>query len=250
MRATVWAWRVDDQRVTSTDLVHVLRTARGRVTVHVGSSVQSNMRTVRRGYGESRVRVRYANGGSEVVRAHVLTSASFVAQAARGALVVRMRVLEVVERSRWRDEVRDNLLKSLARTRTGGRVLLKLMAFRDMEIMWNNVKLLKLAHEREHARGRLAKHALRVWGVSLRARPIARVPMSVVFPRAAMVHAVRALFHELGDTVRPAVRRLAQRVRFVRAKPTTVSGELCRGAGGWQQWSKKEYVPGCEPACS
>ena len=227
VRATVFAWRDGDQRVSSTCLVHTLRTAKSRVTVHIGSLTHTNWRTLQSGYGKTILRVRLAGGATKRVRVRKVLERVFTWQVPWREQVLRLQVLEVRQCSKWRDTVQDELVQVLARTRTGGRDLLKLMNYRDLEIMWSRAKQLDCARERESVRGRLAAHARKGWGVSLLARPVVRVPMSTVFPRAAMVAAVQVLFDLLGSATRPQISRLARRVRLVRAQPKTIGGELC-----------------------
>ena len=226
--------------------MHTLRTAKSRVTVHIGSLTHTNWRTLQTGYGKSILSVRLAGGATKRVRVRKMLERMLTWQVPWRERVLRLQVLEVRQSSKWRDTVQDELVQILARTRTGGQDLLKLMSYRDLEIMWSRVKLLDDARERESVRGRLAAQSRKGWGVSLLARPVVRVPMSTVFPRAAMVAAVQVLFSLLGSATRPQISRLAQRVRMVRAQPKTIGGELCN----WRPWSKHEYVPGVEPECS
>ena len=243
----VFSWSDDGGRVTSTSLLHVLKSARSkRVRVHAGLEMQGNVRTVWRGYGDTRVHVRFADGRGRRMRLSGLRAAAFTSQAARHERVERLRVLRVVERRVWKEEVRDKLLRTLSTTKAGGEGLLRFMGYKDLEVMWAKVKHLKTVHERESARGRLARRSRQGWGCSLNARPTVRVPMNVVFPRAVVVQAVKMLFRELGDSVRPQIDRLRRRVRYVRARPKTIGQALCN----WQPWSKSQYVPGVEPACT
>ena len=123
---------------------------------------------------------------------------------------------------------------------------MKTMGFVDLEVMWARVPTLACVEQRERARGRLSKYSLRVFGASLLARPRVRIPMSNVFPRTVMVQAVKQLFFELGGDVRPVVRRLHKRARYVSADPTCVGDGLCN----WRPWCRDDYVPGVEPACT
>ena len=235
----------------STSLVHVLWQARNRgetarVRVHAGSNVQWNSATVRRLYGGSRVRVRWADGRLQTVCLKRLKPANFTTQAPWSQRVVKLRVTDVVVSDRMCDVVRGSLLRTLATTQQGGRELLLQMTFVDMEVMWARVPALPTEIQRELARGRLSGWCLSTWGVSLRQRPQVRIPMSGIFPRTAMQRAVEELFREVGDEVRPEVTRLRRRTRYVRAQPQRVGDKLCN----WRPWCKEEYIPGCAPACA
>ena len=250
-RGTVLEWKDGDVTQHSTSLVHVLVQAAAsgapvRMRVHAGSSVQWNDTTVRRLYGASRVRVRRADGRVQTVCLKRLKPAVFTTQAPWATRIVKLRVLKVVRTDCMDDEVRGELLRTLATTQHGGKALLKVMGFEDMEVMWAWVPKLEKEHQRERARGRLSKWTTRMWGVSLLARPQVRVPMSNVFPRAAMQRAVDTMFRVLGDGQRPEVKRLRKRTRFVSAQPQRVGDSLCN----WRPWCKNEYVPGVEPACT
>lgn len=172
--------------------------------------------------------------------------AMFTAQASWSKRIVRMRVLKVQTNELMVDEVRRELLLTLATTQHGGKAVLKTMGFVDLEVMWARVPTLACVEQRERARGRLSKYSLRVFGASLLARPRVRIPMSNVFPRTVMVQAVKQLFFELGGDVRPVVRRLHKRARYVSADPTCVGDGLCN----WRPWCRDDYVPGVEPACT
>ena len=120
------------------------------------------------------------------------------------------------------------------------------MDYSELEALWSRVRKLSTVRERELARGRLCVRARQVGGVSLKARPAVPVPESKAFPRALMQHAVRKLYAVLGATRRPAIARLRQRTRCVASRPTRVDSALCT----WRGWSRDEYVPGVEPACT
>jgi hypothetical protein len=232
----------------STSLVHVLRAARegdAEVVVRVrdGSSVYWNSTTVRRLYGESCVRVRRGDGTTQTVSLRALPARMFTAQAPREERVVKLRVIKVITTDPMRDVVRAQLLRALATTQHGGRDGLLGMTFRDCEVMWARVPALPTELQREHARGRLAQWCSSTWGVSLRQRPQVRVPLSVIFPRAAMQRAVERLFRELGEDCRPEVKRLRRRTRYVRAQPQRVGDALC----AWRKWCKESYIPGHPP---
>ena len=253
VRANVLTWRQGSESHESASLVHVLTRLRGvtraqdvRVRVVAGSECQWNRVTVRRAWGGTLVRVRLGGGRQRLVRLAELPGRLFTTQTPHHARVVRMYIVKVREREQWRAGVRGELVRSLATTQHGGKDLLKIMGFRDLEIMWSLVAKLKLDTERERARGRLAARARAGWGVSLLAKPVVRLPMSALFPRAAMQSAVRVVYEVLGASVRPQVHRLAQRTRYVCAQPVRVGDKLCN----WRNWCKNEYVPGVEPKCT
>ena len=162
---TVFCWRVDDVRHESTSLLHAVKKAGGaRITVHGGSTVQSNVRTVRRAYGSTVARVRFADGRERRLTLRHLGAGMLMAQAPAGQRVVRLRVRDVVQTPRWREGAHDALLQTIASTRAGGRALLRFMGYRDLEIMWARATRLTAVHERERARGRLAARARAGWG--------------------------------------------------------------------------------------
>ena len=70
--------------------------------------------------------------------------------------------------------------------------------------------------------------------------------MSNVFPRPAMVQAVKRLFYELGCEQSPVVDRMRRRTRYVAADPTRVGDGLCN----WRLWCRETYVPGVQPKCT
>ena len=253
-RGTTLKWKNEGgvQR-SSTSLVHVLRELAGHVTpraarVHIDvcTRVLWNTVTVQRQYGDTRVRVRRANGRVAKLRLRDIAPAAFTTATRWADRIVRLRVLEVKINGGFRDEVRAELLHSLATTQHGGKVVLGAMKFRDLEILWTQAGAMKSAQQRERARGRLSKHSLKRFGVSLLARPRVRIPMNTVFPRNAMVRAVKRLFVELGGGERAVVDRLQRRTRYVAADPVRVGDGMCN----WRKWCRDEYVPGAQPKCT
>lgn len=253
-RGTTLRWKCEEgEKRVSTSLTHVLAQlgsmeCPAAVRVRVGACTHAhwNSVTVRRVYGATRVRVRRANGRVHTARLKDLASTVFTTQAAWAEQIVSLRVLKVTRSTRMLEGVRGELLQKLATTQHGGLAELKAMRFVDLEMMWARVPTLATAGQRERARGRLSKWSKQTLGVSLLARPTVRMPMSNVFPRAALQRAVRALYDTLDSALRPEIARLQRRTRFVSADPTVV-GRLMTN---WQKWSKTAYTPGVAPVCS
>ena len=133
----------------TTSLVHVLHSvcARGRdesvrVTVDPCAHILWNAVTVRRLYGGTRVRVRRADGRVHNLALKRIPPAWFTVQAPWRQRIVRMRVRAVRRSETAADEVRGELLRSLATTQHGGKDLLRALTFQDLEVVWQRVPTL------------------------------------------------------------------------------------------------------------
>ena len=240
---------VGEQRVRTTQLAHALHlanTQRCSVTVRVrpGQVQATNWVTLRRTYGESSVRLLTATGRTRRVRLRQVQQSMLTTGVPLKDRIVLLHVRTVKVRERGDAEL-NSLVQVLGNTRAGGEKELRSGGFKLLEALWSRVRTLTDKRKREIAQGRLSGRALRVWGVSLRARPVLRVPGDTVFPVQCARRAGLKLLDLLGQRTRPQVARLQRRLRVVREKPSQVGSNLVN----WRKWCVDEYVPGCEPDC-
>ena len=254
VRATVYRVKAGSKTVHTQSLRHVLYVLEGlgsvasypAVRVRVGSLQASNLVSVRREFGNSVVRVWLAGGRQRTVRLQDLCIHLRMASEL-GEDLVGARRFRLIKLNRTTSAVvteRDELVRKLGRSRYSGAHELKLATYPELERLWGRVRVLPRVEQRELARSRLCAQARRGWGVSLKTRPVVRVPSNKVFPRALLARAVKRVFNVLGQSRRPQIARLRKRTRCVATRPQRVGDTLCN----WRKWSKDEYVPGSEPA--
>ena len=217
------------------------------VRVATGTRHATNLLTLKRVFGDSKLEVLTAAGLTRTCKLREVCMLNMLGQTERGKQIVRLKIRRVRKRCD-RDGVKylDQLLTKLAATRYGGAQELRALQYPALEWLWGRAKGLNTHSQRETAARRLNEQAVRGWGVSLRARPTARIPGTWAFPRKAVQAGMRALYDGLGLVHRPQVRRLATRTRIVQEAPPQVGRLL----GNWRKWSTQTYVPGQEPICT
>lgn len=235
--------------VRTTLLTHVLHVAHkhecgGKVRVKAGEAYATNWTTLKRVYGETVVKVLTATGRQRRLRLRQVQPAQLAITAPPRTRIVQLKFERVQVRKRDREEL-DRLVRVLGTTRTGGQQEVRQGSFELLEHLWARRHTLSDRRTRERAESRLCSVALRGWGVSLRARPMLRIPGDPAFPAQCVRRAADRLFSLLGGRTRPQVRRVQKRVRVVRGKPVQVGEQLVN----WRKWCAEEYVPGVEPEC-
>ena len=254
VRATMFRVKGDSGTVHTQSLRHVLYVLEQlgvtrsfpSVRVRVGSLQASNLVAVRREFGGSVVRVWLGGGRQRTITLRDLCT-HLRGNVAMGETQRCVRMFRLVKLNRTTTAAgadREVLVRKLGRSRHAGAHELKLATYPELERLWGRVRVLPRVEQRELARSRLCAQARRGWGVSLKARPVVRVPSNKVFPRALLARAVKRVFNVLGQSRRPQIARLCKRTRCVAIRPQRVGDTLCN----WRKWSKEEYVPGCEPA--
>ena len=235
-------------RTRTTLLTHVLYLARGHaggsVRVKAGEACATNWATLRRAYGTTVVHITTATGRRRRMQLRQVKPAWMTCAAPPRRRVVRLTFDKVEVKPRDREEL-DKLVSVVGKTRTGGQQELRQGGYELLEHLWARRHTLTDKRVRERAEARLCGAAVRGWGVSLRARPVLRVPGDPAFPLRCARRAADKLFDLLGGRARPQVWRVRKRVRVVRAKPQQVGVQLVN----WRKWCAEQYVPGVEPEC-
>ena len=238
-----------EARVRTTQLCHILHSAKRRgcevtVRVKLGAAQGTNWNTLRRVYGESEVRVMTATGRVKRVQLRSIQQSWLTTAVPLRRRIVLLRVHDIKVRDRGQAEM-NKLVRVLGTTRAGGEQDLRSGGYELLEGLWKATRSLQDKRVREAAKARLSARALQMWGVSLRASPVLRIPGDMGFPARCAKRAARKLLELLGCRTRPQVARLRRRMRVVREQPDQVGGALCN----WRKWCVHEYVPGCEPDC-